>query len=121
MLSIRVKSDPKAITYLAFTYPYSYKELQSYLGKLEKRFCSQEMNVEDIRNQNPSYVYFHRDNLCYSLQNRRIDLITISGSSGILEERESELTNLYPPSISTVTGNSSKLVEKNVKNPKNDI
>ena len=121
VLSIRVKSDPKAITYLAFTYPYSYKELQSYLGKLEKRFCSQEMNFEDIRNQNPSYVYLHRDNLCYSLQNRRIDLITISGSSGILEERESELTNLYPPSISTVTGNSSKMVEKNVKNPKNDI
>ena len=122
VLTVRIKSDPKAITYVAFTYPYSYKELQSYLGRLEKRFSSLDMTYEDIRSQNPNYVYFHRENLCYSLQNRRIDLITISGNTGILEDRESNLSSLYPSSSSNVASNSNnKVVEKNVKNLKNDI
>ena len=120
VLTIRIKSDPKAITYVAFTYPYSYKELQSYLGRLEKRFSSLDMSHEDIRSQSPNYIYFHRENLCYSLQNRRIDLVTISGNCGILDERESNLSNLYPQSLSNITSNNNdKVVEKNVKNHKN--
>ena len=78
------------------------------------------MSYDELQSQNSNYVYFHRENLCYSLQNRRVDLITISGSNGILDERESNLSNLYPQCLSNVAGNN-KVVEKNVKNSKNDM
>ena len=116
---MRIKSDPKAVTYVAFTYPYSYKELQSYLGRIEKRHSCYEKTHEEIKSQNANFIYLHRENLCYSLENRRIDLITITGNSGILGERESQLSNLFPESISNSGTN--KVVEKNVKNAKNDV
>ena len=128
MLTIRIKSDPKAITYVAFTYPYTYKELQSYLGRIEKRFNCLDKTYEDLTSQSTNNsIYFHRENLCYSVENRRVDLVTISGTSGILVERESELSNLYPPSRAgsanrqTNPATSKLLIEKNVKNSKNDI
>lgn len=36
-LSFRVRVEVRAVTYVAFTYPYSYRELQSYLGRLERK------------------------------------------------------------------------------------
>lgn len=40
-------------------------------------------------------VYFHRENVIRSLEKRRMDLLTISGMNGILEEKEVTLSNLF--------------------------
>lgn len=40
-------------------------------------------------------VYFHRENVIRSLEKRRMDLLTISGMNGILEEKEATLSNLF--------------------------
>ena len=48
-------------------------------------------------------------------------MITISNNTGILDERESNLSNLYPESKTNLTGNNPKVIEKNVRNHKNDI
>ena len=96
VLSFRVKIDPKCVTYVSFTYPYTYKELQSYLGRVDRKYGCADKSYEDLSES--SSIYFHRENVCYSLQQRRIDLLTISGSNGMLNERESKLKNLFPSS-----------------------
>lgn len=54
----------------AYCYPYSYTRLQNYLDNLEKR----------------NYDFFTRELLCLTVQQRRLDLLTIT-----------QPENLYPP------------------------
>ncbi|KAK7492935.1 hypothetical protein BaRGS_00015882 [Batillaria attramentaria] len=54
----------------AYCYPYSYTRLQNYLDNLEKR----------------NYDFFTRELLCLTVQQRRLDLLTITHPD-----------NLYPP------------------------
>ena len=99
ILSFRVKCDPKATTYIAFTYPYSYKELQMYLSKLDRKYGNDASfeNIETIdEKQEPSKVYFHRELAVRSLLNFRVDLLTITDSNGMTAEREAVLENLFP-------------------------
>lgn len=82
----------QATTYIAFTYPYSYKDLQHYLNRLERKYA----NPELVSESPPSKIYFHRELAIRSLLNFRVDLLTISDSNGISEEREPLLENLFP-------------------------
>lgn len=41
-------------------------------------------------------ISFHRELLCYTLQGRRVDLLTISSLRGITDEREPRLDGLFP-------------------------
>ncbi|KAK7101062.1 cytosolic carboxypeptidase 6-like [Littorina saxatilis] len=54
----------------AYCYPYSYTRLQNYLDNLEKR----------------NYDFFTRELLCLTVQQRRLDMLTITHPD-----------NLYPP------------------------
>ncbi|UMM18904.1 hypothetical protein L5515_014760 [Caenorhabditis briggsae] len=55
-------SDP---VQFAYCIPYTYGQMQSWLNELESR----------------KYTFFHRDLLIHTVQKRRVDLITIDGSS----------------------------------------
>ncbi|GJQ82574.1 hypothetical protein Trydic_g13026 [Trypoxylus dichotomus] len=86
----RTPDNIQSITYFAFTYPFSYTDLQNSLNVVDSRFLSQDalLSKDDI--------YYVRECLCYSLEGRRIDLITISSYHNISAERESRLKDLFP-------------------------
>ena len=91
-MSFRVLCEPNTTTYLAFTYPYSYKDLQIFLSRLEKKHGSlSEKSFDALTKSSTNSIYFHRENVCYSLEKRRIDLLTISGVNGVLSDREEKL------------------------------
>lgn len=63
--------DKEEDTYqFSYCYPYSYSRLQNYLDNLEKR------NME----------YFSRELLCLTVQQRRLDLITITHPDNLFPE-----------------------------------
>lgn len=70
MLSFKftMPSEENSTVYFAFCYPYSYANLQSDLDDLEARFS----------NRDTSIIYFNRELLCHSLDQRRVDLITVT-------------------------------------------
>lgn len=74
-----------AVTYYAFTYPFTYSELQTMLENLDSRFPPGCPNV-----------YYHRELLVYSLDHWRVDLLTVSSHKGRVEEREDRLPGLFP-------------------------
>ena len=47
-VSFRLRVDNRAATYVAFTYPYTYRELQSMLARLDKKHGCQAMEYEDL-------------------------------------------------------------------------
>ena len=81
----------KATTYFAFCYPFSYTECQEKLDVLENNHKT--ANPDGSQGTD---IYFHRELLCKSLENRRIDLITVSSHLGISKEQEERLANLFP-------------------------
>ncbi|XP_033200464.1 cytosolic carboxypeptidase-like protein 5 isoform X1 [Bombus vancouverensis nearcticus] len=81
--------NPKAITYFAFTYPFSYTDLQNYLRRVEARILKRSITSADD-------VYYHRECAIKSLEGRRMDLITISSFHNISTEREDRLNNMFP-------------------------
>ncbi|CAK9795253.1 Cytosolic carboxypeptidase-like protein 5 [Anthophora quadrimaculata] len=81
--------NPKAMTYFAFTYPFSYNDLQNYLRRIEARVSKRTVTSTDD-------VYYHRECAIKSLEGRRMDLITISSFHNISTEREDRLNNMFP-------------------------
>lgn len=83
-------SDTKSFTYFAFTYPYSYTDLQTHLFNIDSKFndSNQQGNADDI--------YYQRECVCYSLEGRRVDLLTISSHHDITTECEPRLPHLFP-------------------------
>ena len=63
-------------TEIAFLYPYSYKECQNYMRSLQNRYSKDKE------------IYFKREILTRSPENRNIDLITLSSYRKIEEELE---------------------------------
>ncbi|XP_066993857.2 cytosolic carboxypeptidase-like protein 5 isoform X2 [Anabrus simplex] len=90
----RTLENLRAVTYFAFTYPYSYLEVQNMLKGIDARF----KNLEDEPRLSTSLddIYYHRECVCHSLEGRRIDLITISSRHLMGTEREPRLKNLFP-------------------------
>lgn len=82
---VHTVSEAWAVTYYAFTYPFTYTELQTMLENLDHKFppgCSN--------------LYYHRELLVYSLDRWRVDLVTVSSHVGRVEEREDRLPGLFP-------------------------
>lgn len=82
---VHTVTDASSFTHYAFTYPYTYSEVQSVLENLDRRFSHGSNNL-----------YYHRELLAYSLDHLRVDLVTISSHSGRVEEREDRLPGLFP-------------------------
>ena len=72
-------------TFFAFTYPWSCSENRILLNEV-KRTCE------------AKGIYMHEENLIYSLERRKCEILTISSMSGILLDREKNILSLYPDS-----------------------
>ncbi|CAG9559877.1 unnamed protein product [Danaus chrysippus] len=86
----RTSDNPKATTFFAFTYPFSFAELQIALNSIDLKM------LPVPPPQSPDDIYYCRECLIYSLEGRRVDLLTISSHHGITTEREDRLKNLFP-------------------------
>lgn len=75
-------------TYFAYCEPHSYSDCQAYLNELERRFSHH------------SQIYFTRELLNYTLDGRRIDLLTLTTYKDLLFEREPHIEGLFPESKS---------------------
>lgn len=85
-------STPDEEVFFAFTYPFSYKESQELVNKLDQ------MYLKD------NDIYYHREVIVRSPQDRAIDLITISSHEGKLQEQESSLDeNLFVNNVPRAT------------------
>lgn len=109
--------------YFAFTYPYTYTDLLNHLAALENHSKTKLGNGDNnsgiinfiicisknislfnllltsfilILEPKQDDIYFHRELLTYTLESRRVDLITISSHHGITKLREPRLPNLFP-------------------------
>lgn len=113
-----------ASTYFAFAYPWSYTETQQQLDHIQATF---DLGDRILRSENSPTcqpkaansgtatppvsqfidaaasaelsreIYFHRELLCYSLECRRVDLITITDWHGYMGRRESYFDPLLFP------------------------
>lgn len=81
----RISENHRQTVYFAFCYPYSYCECQEKLLQCDEQYLSCNHNI-----------YYHREILCYSLEGRRVDLITVSSCDGMTDECESRLPGLFP-------------------------
>lgn len=81
--------NSKAITYFAFTYPFSYIDLQNYLRRIDMKMEKRNVICADD-------VYYHRECAIKSLEGRRLDILTISSYHNISTEREDRLINMFP-------------------------
>lgn len=83
-----------ATTYFAFCFPWSYTETQDQLNLLDTKFA----DAKNLTSKsNPDSIYYHREVLCKSLDNLRIELVTISSCHGLLDEDEPRFdSNLFP-------------------------
>ncbi|EFA12270.1 cytosolic carboxypeptidase-like protein 5 isoform X1 [Tribolium castaneum] len=90
-LSFKFKTpeNVQSITYFAFTYPFSYTDLQKLLTNIDLKFENFTANYEDD-------IYYHKEVVCRSLGGRDIHLLTISSYHGITPEIETRLKNLFP-------------------------
>lgn len=82
--------------YFAFTYPYSYAQMQA-----ELTVCDSHRNNMDM----PGSIFYQRELLTQSCDGRRVDLLTISSVDGALPEREPLLPGLFPDVLSPAKSN----------------
>ncbi|XP_051880836.1 cytosolic carboxypeptidase-like protein 5 isoform X3 [Pristis pectinata] len=82
-----------ATTYFAFCFPFTYAECQEMLMQLDERF---EYCKRLTLSSPADTIYYHREPLCYSLDNLRVDLITITSCHGMMVECEPRLEKLFP-------------------------
>ncbi|XP_011500290.1 PREDICTED: cytosolic carboxypeptidase-like protein 5 [Ceratosolen solmsi marchali] len=85
----KTSENSNAITYFAFTYPFSYTDLQNYLKRIDTKMLKRIGNVADD-------IYYHKECAIKSLEGRRLDVLTISSFYNILPEREAKIKGLYP-------------------------
>lgn len=86
----RTSENLKATTFFAFTYPFSFAELQIALNSIDLKM----LPLPPPQSQDD--IYYVRECLIYSLEGRRVDLLTITSHHGITSEREERLKNLFP-------------------------
>jgi hypothetical protein len=71
------KKETETTLAIAFTYPYSYENLQSDLTTFETEYNQHHQNQAE----KSSTLYYKRDLLVLSPEGRRVDLITITSNS----------------------------------------
>ncbi|XP_065223197.1 cytosolic carboxypeptidase-like protein 5 isoform X1 [Planococcus citri] len=82
-------------TYFAFTYPFSFTDLQSSLKQYDSHI--KKLNISsNVAEAHPDDIYYHRECLTKSLEDRPVDLITISSHHNITNVRETRLKGLFP-------------------------
>jgi len=74
------------LMYIAFTYPFSYEDCNAYFDNVQRT----------VENTLADKVYIHRELLTYSMEQRNVELITITGHNDRLEELEEGLPGLFP-------------------------
>ena len=95
--------------YFAFTYPYSYSQVQAELAALDKEY--KHANDTDhinamVKDSNKDDIYYTRELLTKSRDERRVDLLTISSYEGIsTTEREPLFESLFPEHVARVVQN----------------
>ena len=94
------------MVYFAFCFPFSYTECQAMLTRLQDKY-----SPKPFVKMSENAIYFHRELLCYSLEGRRVDLITVSSCDGITSEREDRIYRLFPD---TATGRAHRFNGKKV-------
>lgn len=85
----RFPEQKHVVSYFAFCYPYSYEETQLYLQELDNK-------LKRKTTHGPNSIYYHRELICKSVDDLRVDLITVSSTKGILEDLEPRLAGLFP-------------------------
>ncbi|KAF4516919.1 hypothetical protein B566_EDAN008008, partial [Ephemera danica] len=90
----RTLENLRATTYFAFTYPHSYQDLQHSLHVIDMKGEGFKKQYEDTKEVNT--IYYHRECVCWSLEQRRVDLLTVSSYHGICSETEPRLKHLFP-------------------------
>lgn len=70
-------NNPNESTYFAFSYPFSYEDQMKKTDEMQNL-------LQEAHN-----VYFHRETVYYSIEGRKMELITISSRDGITDQRES--------------------------------
>ncbi|KAK7907149.1 hypothetical protein WMY93_015761 [Mugilogobius chulae] len=89
----RILEVKGATTFFSFCYPFSYNECQDMLQQLDNNYPS---GAQLSPSSPPGCVYYHRELLCRSLDGNRVDLLTVTNCSGMMEEREPRLAHLFP-------------------------
>jgi hypothetical protein len=87
-----VETDEKEV-YLAWIQPWSYQEDQDLLASFQEKY------------KNDPEIYFNRELLCLSKEERRVELITISSHLGKLDKRERVLPQLFPQASANARSN----------------
>ena len=72
-------NKPDETVYFAFSYPFSYQESQEKIDRIERLFT----NYQTEKN-----LYFHRETVYYSIEGRKMEMVTISSRDGITDEYE---------------------------------
>ncbi|XP_073993304.1 cytosolic carboxypeptidase-like protein 5 isoform X1 [Rhodnius prolixus] len=93
---------PKTVVYFAFTYPFTYSDLESFLDSLQfsrhnaADICMEPISYEKMKTFSPDDIYFHREVLCNSIEGRNVNLVTITSLHNVTPVREIRLNNLFP-------------------------
>jgi len=91
----RTLEDTSNVVYFAFTYPYTYKELQANLAKLYKKHGNGSSPFDQLAVLPETSIYYHQETVIRSLEHRKLSLLTITGMNGIQESKEDDLENLF--------------------------
>lgn len=84
--------EGETIIHFAFTFPYSYMDLQHDLTAYENVYYASGQETSYLK----SSVYYTRQILALSPEGRRIDLITISSNNGKSSAVEPTIPGLFP-------------------------
>lgn len=81
---------------MAFTYPYKYEDLQQTLDGIEESFCKFTQDLNELKTFVKTEIYINRETVIKSLENRNLDLLTITDLNGMEDSFEETLPDLFP-------------------------
>eukprot|EP00960_Hanusia_phi_P023773 701013-Hanusia_phi.AAC.2 len=76
--------------FFAFSYPYSLEDVKRRIDAIQETVSSKQAPKKD------SAIYFERETLTFSLEGRRMEVLTITDYFGASSEREERIPDLFP-------------------------